>query len=252
MTAAPCPQGLRVHEDVWGGRQRQALGEEQLCQSLPPLPAQEADLVGHHALLELVLRCHRAAHVTGAALESSDLHHVVHEGQREAQAAQDVRVLLLLEGCRGVTGKAAHLSCASNPPQLQQQHLAPRAPCTSALGQAQPGACTGSSGTVTAANNSPRLEASRQLPGETGEAYSKFTSSLPKEHPSSVGFFQKSARKGERPSAPKAQLLFPLQQCQCGFHESGNLLHHKKLPMKCLLLYIPAFIPSQLSAVSLG
>lgn len=26
--------------------------------SLPPLPAEEADLVGHHALLELVLSCH--------------------------------------------------------------------------------------------------------------------------------------------------------------------------------------------------
>lgn len=44
--------------------------------------------------------------------------------------------------------------------------------------------------------------------------------------------------------------MFPLQQCQCGFHESDNLLHHRKLPTKCLPPYIPAFIPSQFSAVS--
>lgn len=107
----------------------EALGAGQLCPSLPPLPAQEADLVGHHTLLELVLRCHRAAHVTGAALQSSNFHHVVHEGQREAQAAQDVRVLLLLEGCQGrVTERADHLSCASNPTQLTEKTPYPPTP----------------------------------------------------------------------------------------------------------------------------
>lgn len=111
------------------GADTEALGAGQLCLSLPPLPAQEADLVGHHALLELVLRCHRAAQVTGAALQSSDFHHVVHKGQREAQAAQDVRVLLLLRGCQGgVTGKAAQLSCASNPLQLTETTAHPQTP----------------------------------------------------------------------------------------------------------------------------
>lgn len=111
------------------GADTEALGTGQLCPSLPPLPAQEADLVGHHALLELVLRCHRAAHVTGAALQSSDFHHVVHEGQREAQAAQDVRVLLLLKGCQG--GLQAKLLSSAVPathPSSQKHHLTPRPP----------------------------------------------------------------------------------------------------------------------------
>lgn len=67
----------------------------------PPLPAEQADLVGHHALLQLVLGRHRAAHLAGAAFQGSDFHHVVDKGQREAEAAQDVRVLLLSKGHQG-------------------------------------------------------------------------------------------------------------------------------------------------------
>lgn len=67
--------------------------------SLPPLPAEEADLVCHHTLLQLVLRCHRAAHLAGAAFKGGDFHHVVDEGQGEAEAAQDVSVLLLPKRC---------------------------------------------------------------------------------------------------------------------------------------------------------
>lgn len=69
--------------------------------SLPPLPAEEADLVSHNALLELVLGCHGAAHLAGAAFKGSNFHHVVDKGQGEAEAAQDVSVLLLLKGCQG-------------------------------------------------------------------------------------------------------------------------------------------------------
>lgn len=173
------------------------LGEEQLCQSLPPLPAQEADLVGHHALLKLVLRCHRAAHVTGAALQSSNFHHVVHEGQREAQAAQDVRVLLLLKGCQGgVTGKAAHLSCASNPLQLTETTPHPQTPCTPALGQTQPGACIASSSTVTAANNSHSIEIYKQLPEKLVRLSLKLQAPFPRSIPALWDSFRSQPGRG--------------------------------------------------------
>lgn len=112
----------------------EALGDGQLCPSSPPLPAQEADLVGHHALLELVFRCHRAAHVTGAALEGGDLHHVVHKGQREAQAAQDVRVLLLWKGCQGgVTGKLLSAELCQQPTPAHRNNTSPPEPLTPLL-----------------------------------------------------------------------------------------------------------------------
>lgn len=63
----------------------------------PPLAAQQADLVGHHALLQLVLR--PPGRLTGAALQSRDLQDVLDKDEREAQAVQDLRVLLL--GRRG-------------------------------------------------------------------------------------------------------------------------------------------------------
>lgn len=79
------------------------------ARSLPPLPAEKADLVSHHALLQLVFRRRRSAHLAGVAFQGSDLHHVVDKGQREAEAAQDVGVLLLWKetarwGYRGKTG----------------------------------------------------------------------------------------------------------------------------------------------------
>lgn len=87
-------RGVGGSDRSWGAGQ---LG----AQRSPPLPAEQADLVGHHALLELVLGRHRAAHLAGAALQGSDFHHVVDKGQREAEAAQDVRVLLLSKGRQG-------------------------------------------------------------------------------------------------------------------------------------------------------
>lgn len=143
-----CPEGLLVPNDNvgWEGA-TEDLGAGRLFPgSLPPLPAEEADLVGHHALLELVLRCHRTAHLTGAAFKGGDFHHVVDKGQREAEAAQDVSVLLLLKGHQGggyrgkaaVPGRAAHLQlCQRLIPANRNNSWAPN-PLQCCFGQGQP------------------------------------------------------------------------------------------------------------------
>lgn len=59
----------------------------------PPLAAQHADLVSHNALLQLVLG--PPSRLAGTALQGGDLQDVLDKDEREAQAVQDLRVLLL-------------------------------------------------------------------------------------------------------------------------------------------------------------
>lgn len=166
-------------------------------------------------------------------------------------------MLLLLKGSQGggyrgkagTPGRAAHLEPCQQLTQLTERTVEPQPPPTPLLwaGTAklslEPAHRTSSSSTVIAASDSPGPEVSRQLPGEAGETCSKITRPLPKEDPSSVRLFQKSARNGERPLAPWAQLWFPPQQCWyktesvCGFRESDNLLRHRKWQTKCIPAY---------------
>ena len=169
-------------------------------------------------------------------------------------------MLLLLKGCQGggyrgkagMPGRAAHLELCQQVIPAYRTNTPPPHPPTPLLwaGTAklspEPAHHTSSFSTVIAASNSPRPEISRQLPGEAGETCSKITCPLPKEDLSSVGLFQRSARTGERPSASRAQLWSPPQQCwyktesRCGFHESDNFLRHRKLQTQRVPPYRPA------------
>lgn len=115
-------KGCLAQRHTRGGEEQPTRSSRPSAQPLPPLPAEQADLVGHHALLQLVFGCRWTAHLAGVAFQGSNLHHIVDKGQREAEAAQDVGVLLLLKGTpRGVTrGRLLTLSCASDSSQMKE------------------------------------------------------------------------------------------------------------------------------------
>lgn len=213
-----CPEDV-WHKDTCGGREEQLTWELQaLSQPLPPLPAEQADLVGHHTLLQLVFRCHRTAHLAGAAFQGSNLHHIVDKGQCEAEAAQDVGVLLLLKGTPrwGLQGEGcSHKAVPATHPRWKRWHLGLKPPYTFTLCKekelsTKSTLCTSFSSALKAASDSPK-------PGIPGQSLQKLEKLASKWHAAFLGsvhsnfrLFGKSGRKG---TALLAQLQTPPQPC---------------------------------------
>lgn len=242
--------GVEVTEDLGAGRLS--------ARSLPPLPAEEADLVGHHTLLELVLRCHWTAHLAGAAFKGGNFHHVVDKGQCEAEAAQDVGVLLLLKGCQGggyrgkagMPGRAAHLElCQWHIPAYRSNTRDPKPPTPllwagTAKLSPEPAHYTSSSSTVTAASNHPRPDISRQLPEKLVRLAPKLHAPFSRRIPALWDSFRSQPGRGSdhlrhRPSSgPHHSNAATKLKAGVDFM-SDNLLRHRKLQTQCVPPHSP-------------